>query len=459
MTRIVSLETHDIRFPTSQALYGSDAMNRAPDYAAAYVVVRTGEDVSGHGFAFTIGRGNDVQLAAVRCLEPLVVGLDVEATLSDLGGFSRRLVWDSPLRWLGPEKGVIHMAIGAVVNAMWDLRAKVEGKPLWRLLAELSPEEIVPLVDFRYLRDALAPDEALELLQRRRTGSAERARDLEANGYAAYTTSAGWFGYDDGTVRALCEEAVELNFPLVKMKVGGRPEDDLRRCRIAREAIGSERGLAVDANQVWEVDESIERIRPLEELGLSWVEEPTNPDDILGLARIRRKIASPVAAGEHVANRVVFKQLLQEEAIDIMQIDACRVAGVNENIANVLLAAKFGVPVFPHAGGVGLCEVVQHLAMFNHVALGAAPPARAHQLHEPMIEWIDHLHEHFVDPARVVQGRYIAPKEPGASTEMRPEALKAYRFPDGEVWANELARSSSPSGEGEGEAAPGERAR
>ena len=370
MGRFVALDTYDIRFPTSAGLFGSDAMNPAPDYAAAYVVVRTDAGPTGHGFAFTIGRGNDVETAAIRCLEPLVVGLDVDGALADLGAFSRRLIWDSPMRWLGPEKGVIHMAIGAVVNAMWDLRAKSAGKPLWRLLADLSPEELVSLVDFRYLHDALSPDEAIELLHRGRAGSEQRTLALENEGYSAYTTSAGWLGFDDERLRALCEEAVRSKFPLIKLKVGGPEEEDLRRCRIAREVIGGRAGLAVDANQVWGVDEAVARIRRLEEFDLAWVEEPTSPDEILGLARIRHDVSTPVAAGEHVANRVVFKQLLQHEAIDIMQIDACRVAGVNENIANLLLAAKFGVPVYPHAGGVGLCELVQHLAMFYHVALG-----------------------------------------------------------------------------------------
>jgi L-fuconate dehydratase len=451
MTRFVALDTYDIRFPTSHGLYGSDAMNPTPDYAAAYVVVRTDVDpglahAAGHGFAFTIGRGNDVQLAAIRALAPLVLGLDADEVLSDLGGFSRRLVWDSPLRWLGPEKGVIHMAIGAVVNAMWDLRAKREGKPLWRLLADLSPAEVVSLVDFRYLSDALTPAEALDLLHRGASGSAQRTSDLERLGYPAYTSSAGWLGFEDERLVALCTDAVAAGFPLVKLKVGARPEDDVRRCRLARQVIGSGVGLAVDANQVWDVDEAVTRVRMLEEYDLAWVEEPTSPDDIVGLARIRREVAAPVAVGEHVANRVVFKQLLQQGALDIMQIDACRVAGVNENIANLLLAAKFEVPVIPHAGGVGLCEIVQHLAMFDRVALGGLAPERRQK---PLIEWIDNLHEHFVAPAVVVAGHYQAPTVPGASTEMHPETLRDYRSPDGAVWAAELATAAASAGEGE----------
>jgi len=435
MTTIVALDTYDIRFPTSQMLYGSDAMNPTPDYAAAYVVVRTDANhgVDGHGFTFTIGRGNDVQLGAIRALAPLVVGLDAGEALADLGGFSRRLVWDSPLRWLGPEKGVIHMAIGAVVNAMWDLRAKLAGQPLWRLLAGLSPEELVALVDFRYLSDALTPEEALDLLRRGALGSEGRVRDLEAHGHPAYTTSAGWLGYDDERLIVLCKEALAAGFPVVKLKVGARGEDDVRRCRLAREALGDDIGLAIDANQVWDVEESVARIRLLQGFNLAWVEEPTSPDDILGLGRIRREVTPvPVATGEHVPNRVVFKQLLQHGAIDIMQIDSCRVAGVNENIANLLLAAKFGVPVYPHAGGVGLCELVQHLAMFDQVMLGGLP-ARARS--RPLLEWIDNLHDHFVDPAIVTGGHYRAPTKPGASTEMRPESIGAYSFPDGTVWA------------------------
>jgi L-fuconate dehydratase len=420
-------------------------MNPTPDYAAAYVVVRTDADdgLEGHGFTFTIGRGNDVQLGAIRALAPLVVGLDAADALADLGGFSRRLVWDSPLRWLGPEKGVMHMAIGAVVNAMWDLRAKRAGQPLWRLLAGLPAEELVALVDFRYLSDALSPDEALDLMRRGAVGSEERARELEAHGHPAYTTSAGWLGYDDERLVALCKDALTAGFPLVKLKVGARTEDDVRRCRLAREALGDDIGLAVDANQVWDVEESVARIRILQGFDLAWVEEPTSPDDILGLGRIRREVTPvPVATGEHVANRVVFKQLLQHGAIDIMQIDSCRVAGVNENIANLLLAAKFGVPVYPHAGGVGLCELVQHLAMFDQVALGGLP-ARARS--RPLLEWIDNLHEHFVDPATVTGGHYRAPTKPGASTEMRPESIGAYGFPDGSIWAELGSRAQLDS--------------
>jgi len=430
VARVIGLETHDVRFPTSLHRDGSDAMNPSPDYAMAYVIVRTDADdgLEGHGFAFTIGRGNEVAVCAIQAFAPLLVGLELDAMLDDLGGLSRRLTGDSPLRWLGPEKGVVHMAAGAVLNAAWDLRAKREGKPLWRVLAEMEPEALVELVDFRYLSDALNRDEALELLRRGRSGSEERAARLLDEGYPAYTTSVGWLGYSDETLAALCAEAVEQGFRQVKLKVGAAPAVDRRRCEIARGVVGPDVGLALDANQVWDVGEAIERIRSLAEYGPAWVEEPTSPDDVLGLATIRRAVA-PVrlAAGEHTANRVIFKQLLQAGAIDVMQIDACRVAGVNENLANLLLAAKFGVPVCPHAGGVGLCEVVQHLAMFDYVALSGSLEGR-------MIEWIDHLHEHFRDPARVERGRYAAPTAPGASSAVHPPTLGEFRFPDGPAW-------------------------
>ncbi|HUZ20361.1 MAG TPA: enolase C-terminal domain-like protein [Acidimicrobiales bacterium] len=430
MAAITGFDTHDVRFPTSRTLDGSDAMNPDPDYAAAYVAVRTdAEDgLAGHGFVFTIGRGNDVELAAIRALEPLLVGADLDATLGDLGGLWRRLVGESHFRWLGPEKGVMHMAIGGVVNALFDLAAKRAGKPLWRYLADLSPDQLVRLVDFRYLSDAITPDEALDLLRRGAQGKDARIAALESSGYPAYTTSAGWLGYTDERLASLCDQAVRDGFSQVKLKVGADLDDDRRRCRIARDVIGDGVGLAVDANQVWDVGTAIDWVRELAAFDLAWVEEPTSPDDILGLATIRRAVSPvPIATGEHVANRVVFKQLLQAGAIDVMQIDACRVAGVNENLANLLLAAKFGVPVCPHAGGVGLCEIVRHLAMFDFVAVSGSLEGRR-------IEWIDHLHEHFVDPAVVTAGRYRAPSAPGASTEMHAGSLARYAYPAGPEW-------------------------
>jgi L-fuconate dehydratase len=430
MTTILGFDTYDVRFPTSRHLDGSDAMNPNPDYSAAYLVLRTdaADGLAGHAHVFTIGRGNDIQLAALRALEPFMAGRDLDETLADLGGLSRRLVGDSPLRWLGPERGVVHMAIGAVLNACWDLAARRAAKPLWRLLADLSPAEIVSMVDFRYLADAITPDEALAMLERGAAGKAERAEILERDGYPAYSTTPGWLGYSDELMAELCAQAVADGFSIVKLKVGARLEDDIRRCRIAREAVGENIGIALDANQVWDVPTAISWLRKLAPVRPEWIEEPTSPDDILGTAAIRAAIPVPVATGEHISNRVVFKQLLQASAIDIMQIDACRVAGVNENIANLLLAAKFGVPVCPHAGGVGLCEIVQHLAMFDYVAVSGTMDGR-------VIEWIDHLHEQFVTPAVVTRGRYLTPTAPGASTELLPESIAEFSYPSGPAWA------------------------
>ncbi|WP_328794473.1 L-fuconate dehydratase [Herbidospora solisilvae] len=420
---IQSFQTFDIRFPTSLELDGSDAMNPDPDYSAAYVVLSDGE-CEGHGFAFTIGRGNDIQTAAIRALEPYVLGQDV----SDLGAVYKQMVYDSQLRWLGPEKGVMHMAISAVVNALWDLKAKREGKPLWRLLAEMSPEELVDLVDFRYIGDELTPEEALEILRRAEPGRAERIEKLLETGYPAYTTSPGWLGYDDEKLRRLCKEALDDGFGQIKLKVGADLDDDIRRMRIAREVCGEGFPIAIDANQRWDVGAAIHWIKALSPYSPHWVEEPTSPDDVLGHATIARAIAPiPVATGEHVQNRVIFKQLLQTRAISYLQLDAARVAGVNENIAILLLAAKFGVPVCPHAGGVGLCELVQHLSMFDYVSVTGTMENR-------VIEYVDHLHEHFTDPVVVENGVYRAPVAPGFSAEMRPESIAAHVFPDGPVW-------------------------
>ncbi|WP_405144643.1 L-fuconate dehydratase [Sphaerisporangium sp. NBC_01403] len=418
------METHDIRFPTSRELDGSDAMNPDPDYSAAYLVLRTDDGFEGHGFAFTIGRGNDIQTAAIRMLAPYVIGRDAE----DLGGLYREMVHDSQLRWLGPEKGVMHMAISAVVNALWDLRAKREGKPLWLLLSEMSPEELVSLVDFRYLTDALTPEEALAILRRAEPGRAQRIAHLKVQGYPAYATSPGWLGYSDEKLTRLCREAMAEGFTQIKLKVGANLEDDLRRMRIAREVCGPDFRIAVDANQRWDVGTAVWWVKALAPYDPYWVEEPTSPDDVGGHAAIARAIAPiKVATGEHVQNRVVFKQLLQAEALSFLQLDAARVAGVNENIAILLLAAKFGVPVCPHAGGVGLCELVQHLSMFDYVAVSGS-------MEDRVIEYVDHLHEHFADPVVIKGGAYLVPSAPGFSAAMRPESIAAHSFPEGPVW-------------------------
>ena len=437
--RITALNTHDIRFPTSLERDGSDAMNPDPDYAAAYVVITTDapDRLEGHGFAFTIGRGNEVQSAAIKALEPYVVGRRLDETLDSLGAVWKEMVHDSQLRWLGPEKGVMHMAISAVVNALWDLKAKRTGKPVWALLADLASEQIIDLVDFRYLTDALTPGEAMQILRRAEPGKAQRKAALLATGYPAYTTSPGWLGYDDDKLRRLCRQAVEDGFTQIKLKVGADLADDIRRMRIARETVGPDIRIAVDANQRWDVGPAIAWVRELSEFDPWWVEEPTSPDDVLGHATIARAIAPvKVATGEHVQNRVIFKQLLQTGAVSYLQLDAARVAGVNENIAILLLAAKFGVPVCPHAGGVGLCELVQHLSMFDFVAVSGSMENRA-------IEYIDHLHEHFVEPVRIRRGNYLPPTAPGFSATMHPRTLTHYSFPDGPAWTGATHRSAS----------------
>ena len=414
MSTVLALETSDIRFPTSAMLDGSDAMNADPDYSTAYVRILTDaqDGLEGHGFVFTIGRGNDVQVAAISALSSYLVGRDVEELLDSMGATWRELVYDSQLRWLGPEKGVMHMAIGAVVNALWDLKAKRAGLPLWQLLGRMSPEELVELVDFRYLTDVLTPDDALAILRASVDGREEREAELLATGYPSYTTTPGWLGYDDEKLARLCREAVADGFTQIKLKVGADRADDVRRMRIARETVGPDIRIAVDANQRWEIAEAIEWMSELSQFDVAWIEEPTSPDDILGHAAIARGVAPiPVATGEHVANRVIFKQFLQADALQILQIDATRVAGVNENLAILLLAAKFGVPVCPHAGGVGLCEIVQHLSMFDFVAVSRSKEDR-------MIEYVGHLHEHFVIPTVITDGHYVAPTAAGSGAEM-----------------------------------------
>jgi L-fuconate dehydratase len=428
--RIIGLETHDVRFPTSRHLDGSDAMNPFPDYSAAYVVLRTTDGEEGFGFVFTTGRGNDVQLAGIRALETLVLGLEVDAVLGDLGAFGRLLTGDSQLRWLGPDKGVIHMAAGAVINAAWDLKGRREGQPVWKVLADLTPEQVVALVDFRYLRDALTEQEALDILRKAQQGRGEREKALLDEGYPAYTTTPGWLGYDDDKLARLSAEAQDDGFALIKLKVGASQSDDLRRLQVARAAVGPDLPIAIDANQVWGVEEAIAWVHALDGFGLYWIEEPTSPDDILGHAAVRRAVAPVrVATGEHVQNAVMFKQLLQAGAVDVVQIDACRVGGVNENVAILLLAAKFGIPVCPHAGGVGLCELVQHLSMFDFLSVSATADNR-------MVEYVDHLHEHFVDPVVIRDGHYVAPLSPGMGARMHEASIEQYSFPHGSAWVD-----------------------
>ena len=437
--RVTALETYDIRFPTSRQLDGSDAMNPDPDYSAAYVVLRTdaGDGLEGHGFAFTIGRGNDVQVAAINTLREHVVGRGVGELCADPGTLSRVLIGDSQLRWLGPEKGVMHMAIGAVLNAVWDLAAKRAGLPLWQLLAEADPEWLASQVDYRYITDALTYAEAVDLLRWGKEGTAQRTAALRERGYPAYTTSPGWLGYSDEKLTRLAKQAVADGFTQIKLKVGADLSDDLRRMAAARAAVGPDVRIAVDANQRWSVAEAIVWVRELAQFDPYWIEEPTSPDDILGHAAIRAGVAPvKVATGEHVHNRIVFKQLLQAGAIDILQIDSARVGGVNENLAILLLAAKYKVPVCPHAGGVGLCELVQHLSMFDYAALSSSTKDR-------VIEYVDHLHEHFVTPTRIVRGHYEAPSAPGFSAQMHADSIAEYTYPNGSFWAADLAQAAS----------------
>jgi L-fuconate dehydratase len=433
--RILSVRVIDLRFPTSRASIGSDAVNKDPDYSAAYCILSTDSDLEGHGLTFTLGRGTELCVMALEYLAQFVTGRLLSSIVEDFVGFSRQLTDESQFRWLGPEKGVIHLACGALINAVWDLYAKVEGKPLWRLLAEMPPEQIVAMVDFRYIDDAISRGEALAILTQSVATMPERLVLLEAEGYPAYTTSAGWFGFSDEKIRRLCREGLADGWTQFKLKVGGTAEDDLRRGQIVREEIGPHNRMMVDANQKWGVLEAIERTRALASLDPWWMEEPTNPDDILGHARIRREVAPVrIATGEHCHNRVMFKQLMQAGSIDFCQIDSCRVAGVNENLAILLLAAKFKIPVCPHAGGVGLCEYVQHLSMFDYLRVSTT-------MQDRVIEYVDHLHEHFLDPVVIRRGRYLPPHKPGYSIQIMAASLTKYAFPGGEAWTGDLGET------------------
>ncbi len=430
MPKITNLVVRDIRFPTSRQLDGSDAMNPDPDYSAAYVILETDGPHQGHGLTFTIGRGNEIVVAAIRALAPLIVGRSLASITANLGEFWRHITGDSQLRWIGPEKGAIHLATAAVVNAVWDLYAKSEGKPLWKLLADMTPEQLVRCIDFRYITDALTPQQACELLQRLAPTKAAREAEMRERGYPAYTTSAGWLGYSDDKLRRLCREAIAQGWNHLKIKVGRDLDDDIRRCTIIREEIGWDRKLMTDANQVWDVPQAIEWMKHLAKFKPWWIEEPTSPDDVLGhaaIARAMEPLGIGVATGEHCQNRVVFKQLMQADAIRFCQIDAARLGGVNEVLAVLLLAAKLGVPVCPHAGGVGLCEYVQHLSIFDYIAVSGSTANR-------VIEYVDHLHEHFLDPVTMRNGCYLPPTIPGYSIEMKPESLAQHEFPNGPAW-------------------------
>jgi L-fuconate dehydratase len=423
MTQITGLRTIDLRFPTSAGLDGSDAMNPDPDYSAAYVVLDTDTDgLEGHGLTFTIGRGNDICVAAIEAMRHLVIGLDLDWIIENPGRMWRHLTGDSQLRWIGPDKGAIHLATGAVVNAIWDLWAKAVGKPVWRLVADMSPEELVRTIDFRYLTDAITPEDALTLLTNRAAGKAERIADLEATGFPCYTTSAGWLGYPDDKLRRLAQEAVDAGFDYIKLKVGRDLEDDIRRLTIARDVLGPDRKLMIDANQVWDVPQAIEWVNALAFAKPWFIEEPTSPDDILGHQAIRDAIGEvKVATGEMCQNRIMFKQFMAAGAIDVVQIDSCRLGGVNEVLAVLLLAARYDLPVCPHAGGVGLCEYVQHLSMIDYLCFSGTKEGR-------VIEYVDHLHEHFVDPCVIRDAAYMPPTLPGYSIEMKPQSLVDYRF-------------------------------
>ena len=422
MTRITDLETFDLRFPTSDSLDGSDAMNPDPDYSAAYVVLKTDSEYEGHGLTFTIGRGNDICVAAISAMKHLLVGIELDWIREDMGRFWRHITGDSQLRWIGPDKGAIHLATGAVVNAVWDLWAKEAKKPVWQLVAEMTSEEIVKLIDFRYLTDAITPDEALDFLKGNEDKKTERIEKLKVEGYPCYTTSAGWLGYSDEKLRRLCKEAKDAGFTHTKFKVGRSLDDDIRRLSIAREVLGDDINIMIDANQVWEVGQAIDWVQKLAFAKPFFIEEPTSPDDVMGHKTIREGIAPiKVATGEMCQNRIIFKQFIKEGAIDIVQIDSCRMGGLNEVLAVMLMAAKYKLPVWPHAGGVGLCEYVQHMSMIDYIVISAEKDSRR-------IEFIDHLHEHFVDPCIVKNGNYIAPSNPGFSIQMKQQTLEDFSF-------------------------------
>ena len=430
MAKITGIETFDVRFPTSKMLDGSDAMNQDPDYSGAYLRINTDAGIHGDSLVFTIGRGNEVQIKALDILGEKIVGLNTADALENIGDIARELSGDSQLRWLGPDYGVFHMGAGGVLNALWDLFAKERKVPLWKLLSDLSPQQVVNAIDFRYITDALNKQQALDILNRQVDYKADNEAKLRAIGVPAYTTSPGWLGYTDEKMLKLTQEAMDQGFKLLKYKCGKSLEDDKRRLRKVRELVGPDYAIAIDANQVWDVDDAITWINELKEFKLTWIEEPTSPTDVVGHAKIAAGIApTRVATGEMAGSRIIFKQLLQAKGFSVMQIDATRVAGVNENLANILMAAKYSVPVCPHAGGVGLCEMVQHLAMFDAVAVTGHHAGR-------IVEFVDHLHEHFVVPTDIQNGSYIAPLQPGAGAQMHQASIDIYQFPNGTYWKN-----------------------
>jgi len=403
MAKITGFKTLDIRFPTSTEKHGSDAMNPDPDYSAAYLILETDSNISGHSLVFTIGRGNDLQCNSIAQLAETIVGEELSTLESRIGQIGKDLVRDSQIRWLGPEKGIPHMAAGGVVNALWD-------------------------IDFRHISDAITPEEALSILKKGKDSREKNEKILLDKGLPAYTTTPGWLGYSDETMIRLAKEAVAEGFTLIKMKVGRSLENDIHRLELVRKTIGDDVRMACDANQVWDVNEAIKWIKAISHVNLFWVEEPTSPDDILGHATIAKAIApTRVATGEHVHNRIMFKQMLQAGSMSFLQLDATRTAGVNENIAIIVMAAKFGIPVCPHAGGVGLCEMVAHLAMFDSVAVTGHHDKR-------VVEFVDHLHEHFVIPTQIKNASYVAPLTPGAGAEIKSQSLIDYNYATGSVW-------------------------
>ncbi|HFI1930128.1 TPA: enolase C-terminal domain-like protein [Yersinia enterocolitica] len=431
-SKIINIEVKDIRFPTSKNLDGSDAMNAISDYSATYVTLRTdaNDDLVGNGLTFTIGRGNELCVQAVKSLSELFVqDRYLEDITANFGRYWHELVaGDCQLRWVGPEKGVIHLATAAIINAIWDLWAKKEGKPVWKLLADMSPEQLVNCVDFTYLTDVLTPEEAITMLRKVSTTKAQREEEMLRDGFPGYTTAAGWLGYSEEKMRTLARQAVADGWTHLKQKVGADIEQDIRRATILREELGWDYKLMMDANQIWDVDQAVENMRRLAAFDPWWIEEPTSPDDILGHAAIRQRIAPiGVATGEHAHNRVMFKQMFQTGSLDFCQLDPARLGGLNEVLAVLLLAAKFNIPVCPHGGGVGLCQYSQNIVLFDYIAVSAS-------LDKRVLEYVDHLHENFIEPITINRGRYMPPKLPGYSVTMKEESLARFEYPQGEEW-------------------------